>query len=356
MTAHPSHARPAATRPKAVPILVIQIILAALVASAFVGVYLALQRDPAPVDVPLVTTSQQLADSAEAAWGDRASVTVVGTADDAEELLLDHAAVAAFVPSAAGLDVYTAGANGRSVTMAATGLIDGLADAAGLPIASTTDVVPFVQYDRQGLSSFYLVFGVTLAAFILAQILSAMSFLTLRSRLIAVAGGAVASAAVTAVLAGPVLGAVPAPLWVVIPVLALLSAAVSISTMAIAAAIGPIGNVISTLLFTVAGNATGGATVSPFLMPPVVATLGAVLPQGAAFRLIVSAGYFGGVDALGPVVVLVAWNVAAGALLFAASRRAARRRAAAVAAPDARAVALAAPDARAVAPAMPDAR
>jgi hypothetical protein len=278
--------------------------------------------------VPLVTTSQELATSAETAWGDKASVTVVDIATDAKELLRTDSAVAAFVPSATGLDVYTAGANGRSVTMAATGLIEGLAQGANMPISSTTDVVPFVQYDKQGLSSFYLVFGVTLAAFILAQILTSMSFLTLRSRIIAVAGGAVVSAVVTAILAGPVLGAVPATLWVVIPGLALLSAAVSVSTMAIAAAIGPIGNVISTLLFTVAGNATGGATVSLFLMPPVVATLGALLPQGAAFRLIVNTGYFDGTNTLGPVVVLLAWNVAAAALLFVASRRAARRTAA----------------------------
>jgi len=325
MTTHPSHARTDKGRPKALPILAIQVILSTLVASAFVGIYLGLQRDPAPTNVPLVTTSQELAAAAEAAWGDKASVTVVGSSTEAKARLRSDAAVAAFVPAAAGIELYTAGANGRSVTLAATGLIEGLAQSADLPIASTTDVVPFVQYDRQGLSSFYLVFGVTLAAFILAQILSAMSFLTLRSRILAVAAGAVVSAAVAAVVAGPLLGAVPATLWVVVPGLALLSAAVSISTMAIAAAVGPIGNVISTLLFTVAGNATGGATISAFLMPPVIAFAGALLPQGAAFRLIVDAGYFGTTNSLGPILVLLAWNVAAAALLFFASRRAAHR-------------------------------
>jgi hypothetical protein len=321
------------SKPRALPILAIQVVLSALVAAAFVGIYLSLQRDPAPVDVPLVTTSQQLAASARTAWGDTASVTVVGTTAEAEDLLRSAAAAAAFVPTETGIELYTAGANGRSVTMAATGLVEGLAEASGMPIASTTDVVPLVRYDKQGLSSFYLVFGVTLAAFILAQILSAMKFLPLRSRLLAVAGGALVSATVTAVLAGPVLGAVPASLWVVIPGLALLSAAVSTSTMAIAAAVGPIGNVVSTLLFTVAGNATGGATVSPFLMPPVVAQLGALLPQGAAFRLIVSTGYFGGANTLAPVAVLVGWTAAAGALLWAATRRDARRTAAAPVAP-----------------------
>jgi hypothetical protein len=318
----------AQSKPKVLPILAIQVVLSALVAAAFVGIYLSLQRDPAPADVPLVTTSQQLAASARTAWGDKASVTVVETTAEAEELLRSAAAAAAFVPTETGIELYTAGANGRSVTMAATGLVEGLAEASGMPIASTTDVVPLVRYDKQGLSSFYLVFGVTLAAFILAQILSAMKFLPLRSRLLAVAGGALVSATVTAVLAGPILGAVPASLWVVIPGLALLSAAVSTSTMAIAAAVGPIGNVVSTLLFTVAGNATGGATVSPFLMPAVVAQLGALLPQGAAFRLIVSTGYFGGANTFAPVAVLVAWNVAAGALLWAATQRDARRAAA----------------------------
>lgn len=314
--------------PRMLAMLVSQVVLTALIAAAFVGVYIGLQRDPGPTALPLVTTSQQVADAATDAWGDKATVTVVDDLGAALHRVERHDAVAAFVPTAAGLELYTAGATGTSATVVATKLVTGFAEAAGMPLASTTDVAPLVQQDRQGLSSFYLVFGVTLAAFILAQIMAAVSAVVrLRSRVAAVASAALLSAAVAGVVAGPVLGAIPADLVVVIPVLALLSTAVGLSTMAIAAIVGPMGNVVATLLFTVVGNATSGATISPFLLPPVVANVGASLPQGAAFRVLIDAGYFDGRHALASVVVLVAWNAAAGLVLAIVARRAVTARA-----------------------------
>lgn len=56
MTAHMPSARVGTRPPKALPILAIQIVLSTLVAAAFVGIYLGLQRDPVPHDIRLVTT------------------------------------------------------------------------------------------------------------------------------------------------------------------------------------------------------------------------------------------------------------------------------------------------------------
>jgi hypothetical protein len=311
--------------PRMLPVLVSQVVLTALIAAAFVGVYIGLQRDPGPTALPLVTTSQDVADAASEAWGDKAAVDVVDDLGAALRAVERHDAVAAFVPGPSGLALYTASANGSSATVVATRLVSGFADAAGMPL-TTTDAVPLVEHDRQGLSSFYLVFGVTLAAFILAQIMASVSGLVrLRGRIAAVVGAALLSAALAGVLAGPLLGAIPADLAVVVPVLALLSTAVGLSTMAIASLIGPMGNVVATLLFTVVGNATSGATISPFLLPPVVANVGASLPQGAAFRVLIDSGYFDGRHALASVAVLVAWNAAAGIALAVANRRSSRR-------------------------------
>jgi hypothetical protein len=135
--------------------------------------------------------------------------------------------------------------------------------------------------------------------------------------------GSVAASVVAAVIAGPVFDAVPAPLGAAIAVLSLLATAVSLSTLAISSLVGPMGSVLSTLLFTTLGNSTSGATVSAFLMPPVLADLGAALPPGAAFRAVTEAGYFSGGGIAVPLLVLVAWI--AGASLVLAIRHRVRR-------------------------------
>ncbi|KAD3456005.1 hypothetical protein GD627_14950 [Arthrobacter yangruifuii] len=295
-----------------------QVMVGAAVAAAFVGLYVGLQRDPQPDHLPIAVVGTEMAEGASHAWGERVTVLQAADTAAATQLLQDHAAVAALVPDpgAPGLDLLTAGANGRSAVGAATALAAGLAEAVKQPILSTTDVVPLAAQDMQGLSGFYLVFGVTLASFILAQIMySVAALVRLRWRVLTLVVGAAAIAAVAAILAGPVYGAVPAPVAAVIPVLTLLGIGVSLATLAIASLVGPLGNIVSTITFTTLGNASSGATVSAFLMPAAIAHIGAALPPGAAFRAISDASYFGGRDALGPVLVLLAWIVAAGGLI-----------------------------------------
>lgn len=292
-----------------------QVVVGGLVAAAFVGLYVGLQRDPQPHNLPVAVVGAELAGGASLAWGGNAAVLQATDATAAKQLLEDHLAVAALVPhpGAPGLDLLTAGANGRSAVGAAAALAAGVAEAVDLPIVSTTDVIPLAPHDMQGLSGFYLVFGVTLASFILAQIMySVAALVRLRWRIVTLVVGAAAIASVVAVLAGPVYGAIPAPMAAVIPVLTLLGVGVSVSTLAIAAFIGPFGNIVSTLMFTTIGNASSGATVSAFLMPTAIASVGALLPPGAAFRAVNAASYFDGRGAASSVLVLVGWISAAG--------------------------------------------
>lgn len=305
-----------------------QVVVGAAVAAAFVGLYVGLQRDPQPHNLPVAVVGVELAEAASAAWGTNADVLQAADAAAAKQLLEEHVAVAAIVPASGGpgLDLLTAGANGRSAVAAASALSAGFAEAAGLPVVSTTDVVPLAPHDMQGLSGFYLVFGVTLASFILAQIMySVAAIVRLRWRLATLVLGALAIAGVAAVLAGPVYGAIPSPLAAVIPVLALLGIGVSASTLAVAALLGPLGNVVSTITFTTLGNASSGATVSAFLMPAGIAAVGAALPPGAAFRAINDASYFDGRGAAGPVLVLIGWVLAAGGAIALHALRGRRR-------------------------------
>lgn len=295
-----------------------QIIVTALVAAAFVGLYVGLQRNPQPHQLPLAVVGTDLADGASRTLGAHAAVLPAADEAAARQLLLEHRAVAALAPrsDAAGLDLITAGANGRSAVGAASAMAAGVAEAARLPIVSTTDAVPLAGQDLQGLSGFYLVFGVTLASFILAQIMySVAALVRLRWRILTLVIGAAAIAATAAVLAGPAYGAVPSPTAAVIPILTLLGLGVSLSSLAFASLLGPFGNIISTLLFTTLGNAAGGATVSAFLMPAALAHIGAGLPPGAAFRAITDTSYFDGHGAMEPALILLCWVLAAGSAL-----------------------------------------
>ncbi|MCC9178706.1 hypothetical protein [Arthrobacter sp. zg-Y750] len=314
----PATPSPGPTGARLVAMLGSQIIVTALVAAAFVGLYVGLQRDPQPHHLPLAVVGTDLVDGTSRALG--ASAAVVPAPDEAaaRQLLQEHQAVAALIPrsDAAGLDLITAGANGRSAVGAASAMAAGVAEAAHLPIVSTTDAVPLARQDLQGLSGFYLVFGVTLASFILAQIMySVAALVRLRWRVLTLVAGAVAIAAAAAILAGPVYGAVPSPAVAVIPILTLLGIGVSFSSLAFASLLGPFGNIISTLLFTTLGNAAGGATVSAFLMPAAIARIGAGLPPGAAFRAITDTSYFDGRGSLEPVIILLCWVLAAGSAL-----------------------------------------
>lgn len=333
-------AKPAGFPPvrRVLPVLVTQILVAMTVAGAFAGLYIGLQKAPTPHHLPIAVVGTQVADAAGEALGDRADVRTAGSPSDARDLVRSRDAVAALVPGSDGWSLYTAGAEGRSATTAATTMLSGAAAGAGASVTSTQDVVPLATNDAQGIAGFYLVFGTTLAAFILAQVMNSLGALArLRTRIIVTVVGSIAAAAVVAVIAGPIDGAVPAATGAVIVVLSLLAVAVSLSTMAITSIIGPMGVIVSTLLFTTLGNATSGATISTHLLPPVLATVGQALPPGAAFGAVTGFSYFDGAGTTGPLLTLGAWIVAAAVALAVAHRvrigSARRRDVAAIAAP-----------------------
>ncbi|WP_146236297.1 hypothetical protein [Curtobacterium sp. MCBD17_023] len=310
---------------RVLPVLVVQVLVAMAIAGAFAGLYIGLQKAPVPHHLPVAVVGAQLADAASTALGDSADVRPVDSAAAARALVRSHDVVAALVPAADGSMLAVAGADGRSATGAATALLSGVARAGGVPVTRTQDLVPLVTGDGQGIAGFYLVFGTTLAAFVLAQIMNSLGALAgLRVRVAVTVIGSIAAAVVVAVIAGPVAGAVPAAPAVVIGVLALLAVAVSLSTLAITALLGPMGVVVSTLVFTTLGNATSGATVSTHLLPPFLSAVGGALPPGAAFGAVTAASYFDGAGVGRALLTLGLWITGAAIALSAA---AARRRA-----------------------------
>ncbi|MFG1652238.1 hypothetical protein ACGFIE_20140 [Micromonospora sp. NPDC049275] len=297
-----------------------------IIGTAFIAVYVGLQRDPAPSRLPIAVVGDQLVTIAHGGFGDAVAVTQVSSVEAGKALVHDGDAVA--VLSGTSRDTLTldyAGASGFSESGAARQLVAGLGRQAGMSVQEN-DIVPLASYDSRGLSAFYVVFGVTLSSFVLAQGLTAAATLVrLRHRLYAMGGFAVVIGVVAATVAGPVYGSLTAPFPLLALSLILLSAASAFTTKALGAWLGPIGIALAVLTLTTIGNATSGATIGVDLLPGWAQAISAKLPPGAAVRAVNNFGYFNGSHTLAPLGVLAAWFLAGLGLVLLRQRAAQRR-------------------------------
>ncbi|MFC5927904.1 hypothetical protein [Micromonospora vulcania] len=282
-----------------------------IIGTAFIAVYVGLQRSPQPSHLPIAVVGEQLATAAHAGLGDAVAVTQVASAEEGGALVRGGDAIAvldATSPSTLKLDY--AGAGGFSESGAARQLVAGLASKAGATVQEN-DIVPLASYDSRGLSAFYVVFGVTLSSFVLAQGLTAATAkVRLRHRLYAMGGFAVAIGLIAATVAGPIYGSLTAPFPLLALSLILLSAASAFTTKALGAWLGPAGIGLAVLTLTTIGNATSGATIGVDLLPGWAQAISAKLPPGAAVRAVNNFGYFNGSHTLVPLAVLATWFLA----------------------------------------------
>jgi hypothetical protein len=301
-------------------------IVGLIIVSAFVGLYVGLQRNPQPHGVPLAVTGQQLATEVQQTLGDRVDVHEAADAASARSAVLHRDAVAALGPDRNGaLRLDVAGANGLSTTNSVTGLAATYANQAGQHL-QTADIVPLAKFDSRGLCGFYVAFGVTLAGFVIAQnTLGLGQVLSLRQRLLLIWGFSAACGTVAAAIAGPVLGALPAPFLPLAGTLALLTAAAAFTTMLLGTWLGVLGVPVATLLLLTVGNATSGATTGVVLLPGLARIVSGLLPPGAAVRAVADLSYFGGAHVAGPLITLALWAVLGALLVVLRSRQVAAR-------------------------------
>ncbi|MFF3561248.1 hypothetical protein ACFYXS_14525 [Streptomyces sp. NPDC002574] len=287
-----------------------------VIVSAFISCYIGVQRDPQPHRLPISVSGHLLSDELQQALGDSVDVRPAASTADARLALERHDVVAALSATDHGekLRLEVAGANGLSTTNAVKNLVSAYGHGAGKDVA-VRDVVPLDQYDARGLAGFYVSFGVSLAGFVLAQnALGLGQLLHLRHRLSLIAGFSAVSGLLAAFIAGPVLGAVPAPFLPLAFTLALLSGAAAFTTKLLGTYLGPLGVPVATLLLLTIGNSTSGATIGTDLLPGVGRALSTALPPGAAVRAVTDLTYFDGAHALTPLATLALW--AGGAALL----------------------------------------
>ncbi|MGC4759653.1 hypothetical protein [Micromonospora trifolii] len=302
------------------------VITGLIIGTAFIAVYVGLQRSPEPSHLPVAVVGEKLATSAHAGFGDAAAVTQVASIEDGANQVRNGDAVAVLGTGSPGmLTLDYAGASGVSESGAARQLVAGLAKQAGLSVQEN-DIVPLATYDSRGLSAFYVVFGVTLSSFVLAQGLAAVTAkVRLRHRLFAMSGFAVAIGVIAATVAGPVYGSLTAPFPLLALSLILLSAASAFTTTALGAWLGPAGIAVAVLTLTTIGNATSGATIGVDLLPGWAQAVSAKLPPGAAVRAVNNFGYFNGSHTLVPLAVLATWFVGGLGFVLLRQRTAQRR-------------------------------
>lgn len=296
----------------------LQLVITSLViGAAFIAVYVGLQRDAEPTRLPLAVVGEELSTAAHTEFGDAVKVTQVASIDQGRALVREGNAIAVLQPvSAAVLELDYAGARGPTESGATRQLVDAFGQHTGASVHET-DIVPLVEHDSRGLAAFYVVFGVTLSSFVLAQGLTAVTALVrLRHRLYAMAGFAVAIGLVAAIIAGPIYGSLNAPFPLLALSLILLSAASAFTTKALGAWLGPVGIGLAVLALTTLGNASSGATIGYDLLPRWAQTISAILPPGAAVRAVNNFGYFDGHHALLPLLVLALWALAGFALVL----------------------------------------
>ncbi|MGA9870418.1 MAG: hypothetical protein WBQ44_04640 [Rhodococcus sp. (in: high G+C Gram-positive bacteria)] len=296
--------------------------IALLTAAAFIGMYVGLQRDPTPRNIPVAVVGEDLAGQVSAVLGDAVSVTTVSDTAAGGNLIAGRYAVAiVYRTSQTALSLEVAGATGLSTVGALENLVGVYGRSSGSEV-TTTDIKPLIRYDSRGVVGFYVAFGVSLASFILAQTLpTSTSVVHMRHRLIATVVFAAVVGSMASLIAGPILGALPGSIASLSITLALLSAATALATMASSAVFGAMGVPIATLLLITIGNSTSGATVGPHLLPDAARLASELLPPGAAISSIIDVSYFNGSARWAGWAVLITWIVAAAGLIVVENRR-----------------------------------
>jgi hypothetical protein len=250
----------------------------------------------------------------------------VSSEADAISQIKDQKLYSAFIPAASGSQdrLVVASASGASLATAIERAVTA-ADAAEHRTVAVEDVVPIGASDQNGLSSFYLAVGWCVGGYLVASIIGISAGMRSRStgraviRLGTLAIYSALAGILSAVIVGPVLGALSTSLFTLWAIGTLLVFAVGTVSLALQRFLGIAGIGAAVLLFVILGNPSSGGVYAPPMLPPFWRAIGPWLPNGAGTTLNRSYTYFGGTSATGPWLVLAAWALVGVVLLLAGS-------------------------------------
>jgi hypothetical protein len=180
----------------------------------------------------------------------------------------------------------------------------------GIPPLQVVDVRPLPPTDPLGLNSFYVSIAATVMGFVTAfQLRQHASGLRLRDWLAVIGvlagGGGLALALVT----GPLLHALPAPIPELWAALAAQIAVAALFNSTMLVLFGRWAIIPTWLMFIAFGNAWSGGAIAPPLLPRLYAFVGRFMPSGATVNILHNAAYFRHTRQPEPIIVQTGWLV-----------------------------------------------
>jgi hypothetical protein len=297
-----------------------------LLASVFLGVL----HKPALHNAPVaVVGSAQLASAVEHGAAGTIRLVPQPSAAAARAAIGEGQAYGAIVSTRTGDELLTASADSPGTANILTEEFTLAAAKAGVRL-QIRDLEPLPASDPAGTSAYYLVLGWMLGGYIGATVLSFMiggmrssSVRHALLRLGLLAGYAVCSGLLGALLIGPVMGIVSGYNLALAGVGMLLVFGVAAATAALQGALGMPGTLIAIIAMVVFGNPTAGASIATPLLASPWNLVGRGLPPGAGLSAARSVIYLGGSGLAQPLAVLSVYAVAGslGVLAFSTWRQ-----------------------------------
>ncbi|MEU4827913.1 hypothetical protein AB0H37_39155 [Actinomadura sp. NPDC023710] len=251
--------------------------------------------------------------------------TAPGAQQARRDILHRDVDAAIIVDPRGGTDtLLVASAAGPALAGTATDVAHRLETARGRQV-TVVDIRPPGPKDGRGLSSFYLVIGWVVGGYLAAAILAVAGGARPGNarrtviRLGALALYSVVSGLGGALIAGPLLGALPGHFFPVWGIGALVVFAAAAATAALQTLFGLVGIGLAILLFVVLGNPSAGGAYPVALLPPFWRAIGGWLPTGAATTAVRNTVYFSGNATAHALWVLAGWALAGTVVALAVS-------------------------------------
>ncbi|MFV0315814.1 MAG: hypothetical protein ACK5O2_02490 [Microthrixaceae bacterium] len=225
-----------------------------------------------------------------------------------------------YVPGSSTGTLYTVEAKSFFGDIYLTSAFEEAAKANGDTL-TVTSVVPLPTEDRTGGVVGLLLLPTLIGGYLVASLLySTSQTAAAPGRMGLVLAFSAVAAVITGVVAGPILGAIPiSQMWTLIPCFFLVTAAVSLSAVALQALVGKLGSLLVALLFIVIGGAgAGGGGVS--LLPTYWQALGNLFPPRHAIELYRNVRYFDGHNIVKPIAVLGLYAVVSAVVIVVRTR------------------------------------
>jgi hypothetical protein len=183
------------------------------------------------------------------------------------------------------------------------------------PALRVVDVAPLPPGDPDGLTLFYLVVGLIFGGYVAATFVATL--VGPRSpdghsgalRLAWLGGNALLTGLLTAIVVGPLVGAVHGHVLQLSAIGALVVLAAGAATWALQSLLGQLGTLVAMIAFLLFGNPSAGLYPASFI-PGFWRTIGPWLPGGAALSALRGSVYFGGAAIGAPLLILAAYVVA----------------------------------------------